>query len=642
MRTLLAALLLAATQAKVIKPGQHYTLDPSRDSCTTIVVGRAATGDGGPLTSHTNDCNACDFRLSKVPAKKVDKDDERALYRYRAEYPRYVGTDKGATYTHVKDYYDWRHGKGDFKPMGSLPYETEHTYALIDGAYGMMNDQDLAIGESTCGARITALPVSEGGAALMDARELSWIALERCATARCAVELMGALAEKHGFYGADATAGEGGEALTLVDREEAWVFHVLADDSGSSAVWVARKVPPDSVAVVANQFVITTLPESEEGTEWLGSSNLQEVATRSGLWDGTGEFNFLQIYGLSMLHLSTYATRRKWRVFDAAAPSLNLPPDTDQWGSSYPFSVKVEGFLGAKEVMTLLRDHYEGTPYDLTQGLSSGPHGDPARWDMADTTNAGYASADTTSLVEATSGKFERAISIFRASYSFVSQSRGATSDLPSVLWVGQYAPHSTSYVPLYVASDALPEAFSTGSLHDVDHTSQYWASALVGNWAGRLYDISYPLVQRHIEDMAEEIHARRRKAESKALERPTERTQILSSLSNETSIYVREAWWALFWDLCSTVKDGQRLDDRHAEKLKPTKVFYSRKWLDAIGFFPNGGSLTEASVLSVDVLKYLLAFVLGAVGAAAFTRRAHAPVTTRPTDYGVVSAEMA
>ena len=168
----------------------------------------------------------------------------------------------------------------------------------------------------------------------------------------------------------------------------------------------------------------------------------------------------------------------------------------------------------------MLRDHYEGTPYDLTQGLSSGPHGDPARWDMADTTNAGYASADTTSLVEATSGKFERAISIFRASYSFVSQSRGATSDLPSVLWVGQYAPHSTSYVPLYVASDALPEAFSTGSLHDVDHTSQYWASALVGNWAGRLYDITYPLVQRHIEDMAEEIHARRSTRRSSLLSR--------------------------------------------------------------------------------------------------------------------------
>ena len=141
-----------------------------------------------------------------MPSKKTSKDEKRDIYRYRAEYPRYLGTDKGKTYEHAKKYYDWKHGKGDFKSMGTVPYDVESTYAFIDGAYGMMNSQDLAIGESTCGARITALPVSEGGSALMDARELSLIALERCATARCAVELMGGLAEAHGFYGIDTVS----------------------------------------------------------------------------------------------------------------------------------------------------------------------------------------------------------------------------------------------------------------------------------------------------------------------------------------------------------------------------------------------------------------------------------------------------
>ena len=219
MQRLLTALALAAThcQASIIKPGDKkyvniirpgdkYTLDPSRDQCTTIIVGKDATGDGGPLTSHTNDCNACDFRLSKVPSKKTSKDEKRDIYRYRAEYPRYLGDDKGATYKQVKKYYDWKHGKGDFKAMGTISYDTDSTYSFIDGAYGMMNSEDLAIGESTCGARITALPVSEGGQALMDARELSLIALERCATARCAVEVMGGLAEAHGFYGIDAAS----------------------------------------------------------------------------------------------------------------------------------------------------------------------------------------------------------------------------------------------------------------------------------------------------------------------------------------------------------------------------------------------------------------------------------------------------
>ena len=61
-----------------------------------------------------------------------------------------------------------------------------------------------------------------------------------------------------GFYaadwsGGDASKGEGGETLTVVDKNEAWVFHVLGDDTGASAVWAAQRVPDDHVAAIANQ-----------------------------------------------------------------------------------------------------------------------------------------------------------------------------------------------------------------------------------------------------------------------------------------------------------------------------------------------------------------------------------------------------
>ena len=54
-----------------------------------------------------------------------------------------------------------------------------HTYAYIDGGYGIMNEHQVSIGESTCGSHITALPVHLGGKALLEAGELSRLALER-------------------------------------------------------------------------------------------------------------------------------------------------------------------------------------------------------------------------------------------------------------------------------------------------------------------------------------------------------------------------------------------------------------------------------------------------------------------------------
>jgi dipeptidase len=104
---------------------------------------------------------------------------------------------------------------------------------------------------------------------MLEASELSQIGLERGRTAREAVQIMGDLAVKYGFYSgawdtydAEATAtshGEGGETLSVADPDEAWIFHVIPDDTGTSAIWVAQRVPDGNVAVVANQFIVRNI-----------------------------------------------------------------------------------------------------------------------------------------------------------------------------------------------------------------------------------------------------------------------------------------------------------------------------------------------------------------------------------------------
>ena len=61
---------------------------------------------------------------------------------------------------------------------------------------------------------------------------------------------------EHGFYGADGGAGE---TLMVGDTHEVFVFHVLSDPTGKSAIWVTQRVPDDHVAVIANMFTIRCL-----------------------------------------------------------------------------------------------------------------------------------------------------------------------------------------------------------------------------------------------------------------------------------------------------------------------------------------------------------------------------------------------
>ena len=196
----------------------------------------------------------------KVPAADHAPGSTRAIIGGRAQYPRYVGSDRGSPYSLsalAKGLYDWK----ETVAVGKIP-EVEHTYAYLDGDYGIQNEYQLSMGESTCSAMLHAVPTFDGGDALLEMSELSRIAMERCRTARCAVQLMGDLAIEYGFYGAVWTGdmmtvlGEAGEAMTVTDKEESWMFHILSDDTGASAVWVAQRVPEGHITAVANGFVI--------------------------------------------------------------------------------------------------------------------------------------------------------------------------------------------------------------------------------------------------------------------------------------------------------------------------------------------------------------------------------------------------
>jgi dipeptidase len=563
-----------------VTTGKNEPKYPFPEGCTAILASPGATKERAAMTTHNNDCIDCDFRLARVEGKLHKAGARRLIEPSRFAYPRWVGYGRSAVFHPEEvqtEVYKWP----ETTPVTSIPQASE-TYSYIDGDYGIINEHQLAMGESTCAAVFNAVPKFAGGKAQVDISVLGRIALERTKTAKDACLLMGKLGEELGYYGAEWVGPmaymEAGEAFTVADKNEAWVFHMLPDDTGASAIWAAQRVPDGHITVVANDFIIQELDASR--SDQLFSTNVYEIAERNGLWNRTSngaKLNFAATFG-KRHPFEQYCSRRVWRVFDMVAPSLKL--DGEAQLSSYPFSVKPDALLTHYDIMRMNRDHYEGTKYDLTKGMAAGPFGSPLRFDRG--------GGLPTNITMA--GQFERSISIHRTSYSFVTESRNALPDkIGAMVWFGQAAPHSTVYVPLYASASALPESYTQGSLYEHSHNA-WWASTAVGNYASLEWMHMMPEVQAKQHDYETAQDEQRYKIEAEALkayaQEPARAVAVLTDYHLANAAKHTNKWWDLFFHLLTKFHDGISLDDPHAETIKPTPLFYPLWWLKAVGFF--------------------------------------------------------
>lgn len=329
-------------------------------------------------------------------------------------------------------------------------------------------------------------------------------------------------------------------------------------------------MPDNHLAVVANMFTIGEVPR-EPLAGFLFSDNIFEVAENHGLLAPGGVLHFARAFGLPRSH-SVYCTRRVWRVQSLVAPSLRLPPDTDMFGSDYPFSVAVEvGTLTAEDLMRIQRDHYEGTPYDLTQGPGAGPFGDPQRFDPSTNENG----LSPSELIE---GAFERAISMFRTSYSIVAQARsGPNPFLAPLVWFCSYAPHSSSYVPLFVNQNRLPKAYTRGSLFKYDASSAFWNFLAVGNYASRFFKFAMQDVFKLQSDLQDAcvrgVHELEERLKDTSGMSHEQLSASLDEFSENIADTVVKAWAALLPRLITKYHDGYRAEDLDAPTISMHKV---------------------------------------------------------------------
>jgi len=504
--------------------------DLASEACTVIIVGKNASVDGSVMSTHTCDCGVCDWTFRKVPAADWPAGSTRKIYHIDQFFA--FDPDVGLK---------WEEIKNNFTGL-EIP-QPAHTFGYIHGAFGYMNDNQVALGESTIGAQ----PKMENNTptAKFDITMLTLIAMERATTAREAIKIMGELAEKYGYGFTDT-----GEMLAVSDPNEAWIFEIMpvgplwTPQSGKpGAVWCAQRVPDDHVSVCPNESRIGEI-DQKNPDYFLFSPNVVSFAVDQKLYDPKSgkPFNWKRAYSPNDLSAaSTAGSRvRLWRFFDLVVPSQKISPETNNM--DLPFSVKPEKKLSVYDVMQMTRDKCEGTVFYPARGLQGGPFENP-----------NYLPRPF--QLEGKTFNTSRIIGVNRAEYVTVTQCRGGLPNpIGGIVWLCFGAQDTACYMPLYNGITRIPRSFEIGDHWNFSRDSARWAFDYVDFHTQVMY--SYAI---------QDVRAAQVKWEKSAVDKtanidawaldihqkdPAQAREFLTEYCLNNATAVIDAWWKLGDDL--------------------------------------------------------------------------------------------
>jgi len=422
------------------------------EGCTSITVGKLASTDGSVITSHTDDSHRTRSWMDIQPAKDHTKGAMVPMYKRTAD-----NTKAMPAYKH--------------DVIGEIP-QVEHTYQYLNSAYPCMNEKQLGIGESTFGGREEL----QSDAGLIDCQRLCQLMVERCTTAREAIEMAGKLVKEYGW-------NDYGEALTIADPKEVWHFEIVGPGKGKvGGIWVAQRVPDDHISCNVNASTIKEIDLSDKDY-FMASENIYDIAKENGWWNENETFQFCYAYAPESRN-AIGSRRREWRIFDLLAPSLHLDPNAQD----YPFSVKPDKKVSLEDLVMVFKDYYEGTPYDMTRSIKStdkdgktiiSPLANPFMpYDQLDISNVsgGWYSVDHESGYIAFLG--ERTIARWYTMYATIIQCRDwLPNEIGGVVWLAQDNVATSVYVPVYCSATDLPSSYKTpGRVNGYTTESAWWA----------------------------------------------------------------------------------------------------------------------------------------------------------------------
>ena len=517
-------------------------------ACTNFIVTKGASTDGSVMVTYAADSHQL----------------YGALYKHNG----------GKQKSKMLAVNEWDTGRY----LGLIEQSAVPTYSTV----GNMNEHSLIITETTFGGR-HELEDKQG---IMDYGSLIYITLQRARTAREAIATIVFLANRYGY-------ASSGESFSIADENEAWIMELIGkgsklDDKGNNLrkgiVWVARRIPDGYVSGHANQARITTFPLNDK-KNCLYAEDVISFAREMGYFSGKDEeFSFCDAYAPLDFGGLRGCEARVWSFFRTVAEGMDKYTDYAMGHNPknrMPLWVKPTQKVSPKQLFDAMRDHYEGTPMDMTTDIGAGGNECPYRWRPM------YFKVDGVEYCN------ERATATQQTGFWLCGQAREGKT---GILWFGVDDAATSALTPIYCNTTEVPHSLSeeNGSMLHYSPTSMFWVANRIANFAYLRYNVIGKRVREEVDKWENEKLKEVEKIDAKVAElSPKKAQKALTDYSTVTAQALFEKWDSLDKYLLVKYIDGNEkaenekgfIDNGNGcnipDKIKQSG--YSEKWKRAV-----------------------------------------------------------
>ena len=474
-------------------------------ACTNIIVGKKASKDGSVFVSYSADSYGAYGVMQHYNASTHKKGDKRIVR-------------------------DWETNKY----LGEID-EAPITYNVV----GNINEFQLTIAETTFGGREELVDTT----GIIDYGSLIYITLQRAKTAREAIKIMDELVNRYGYCSE-------GETFSIADPNEAFIMEMVGKAGKErGAVWVAVRIPDEAVCVHANQSRIhqfLKLPKQQV----LYSKDVISFARKMKLYEGKDiDFDFAKTYCPLNFDGARYCEARVWTVYNRFAKGmekyLDYASGNNIDAAPLPLYIYPDRPVSFDDVMSAIGDHYENTPFDMTNDPGAGPYLSPYRprplaWKYNEQTYFN-----------------ERPVGTQQSSFSFISQMRSSLPNpIGGILWFANDDAHTSPYTPVYCCVREVPSCYTLkyGNAVKFSLKSAFWVQNWVSNMVYPRYSQVYPDVKRVIDELHQKHFTAQNNIEITAQDlyktNPENSIAFLTKYSNRMAEEMMTRWVELGWYL--------------------------------------------------------------------------------------------